>query len=637
MSENFFSTLKEWLQHHGFKNGANPFENLAAENFKGASAENAPDIGECLVHFDYIDEIQISATTFLFLPRGAGKSTIRLYLTKNCEDTLGKDAPKKRLPVTYIDFHRLIREENVTLQDHVDGILREAVPRLFEVALKYDRLQDISENSRYDLIWFLARYPDRLHAKAVQEQIQKAKGMSGSVSDREKKKLAATIWKKTGDALNQFFPGTALLGDALSALVGTPFEMEDIPKKERSPLELMECLYGIAKEIDIKTIYIFIDRIDEYCEIHDIHKAARMIRPLVETLPLLEMDGFAFKFFLPLEHRSELLQNLRSDRLNIYDSFVWEDSGLKEMLNRRLEGYLDNETVNKNGCQHLLGLFDAEDGFDETTLLNQMIQYADKSPRRLIWLAKCILDEHSKSATIPEKISKKTYERALGIFASNQMEWLSRENDRIEKLAMLKLWDRKPLEILLQEDFGVESGDISDYITRWRDEKKYESPHFSLTDIIIFLNVSKKKAQEIARQWEDGKLVTSHYRIADKGLAAYLHGNDKIEWLACNNEHIANLAKLKFHERKTLETLLAEEFKKESDVVAARIDKWRRDEQYESPHFSLTDVIQYLNIPKKEAQEIVCQWEDVNLVTSHFRIVNEGMSTYIHTKREIKH
>ncbi len=512
------STPKSWLEYQGFEDGAHPFEILAAEN--------DPHLEDYFQEFSYFEEIEKPKTTFLFLPRGTGKSANRVLLTSRCEKTLdaGDPGAEVRLPITYTDFHRLIHKENVTLQNHVDGILRELVPRLLEVGVKHDRLDKLSKNAMYDLVWFLAHYPERLYSEAVQKQIRNIKGMS----DKEKSTIAKGLIEMPAKFLEQYIPGVGLLTQALSTFVGTPFKAEDIPKLERSPLELMSCVYEIAKELEIGKIYIFIDRIDEYCEIHDVEKAVQLIRPMVETIPLLELPGFVFKFFLPLEYRSQLLQNLRSDRLDAY-SYAWSEFDLKKMLENRLGAFCQSDDMEAR--RSFARLFQNK----SETVVDDIVRYSDSSPRNMLKLAKRIIDEHTKNVFdngIEEKISDETYMRALGIFAEEQIEWRSRGHEIISNLGRLDLSERKTVESLIEEDprisFKTEGISGKEITQKWREDSGFEYPDFTIDDVIRFLGVSKIQAQEIARQWEDAGLIQSHFKIVDKGLSTYVHTKKEV-------------------------------------------------------------------------------------------------------------
>lgn len=503
---------EEWLEFQGFENGVHPFESLAAEN--------DPNIEKYFIPIDYFEEIEKPKTTFLFLPRGTGKSANRMLLSIRCEKTLDTSDPEVRLPITYTDFHRLIHKKNVTLRDHVDGILRELVPRLLEVGMKYNRLKDLSKNAMYDLVWFLAHYPEQLYAEAVQKQILEIKGLS----DAEKQEIATKLLKLPTKFLEQYVPGVGLLSNAFETLVSTPFKPVDIPKLERSPLELMSCAYEIAKELQIDKIYIFIDRIDEYCDIHDEDKAVQLIRPMLETIPLLELPGFVFKFFLPLEYRPQLLQHLRTDRLDEF-SYEWKDDDLKAILGKRLNHYctFDDEKTRRSFAR----LFQKKD----ESIVNEIVRYADRSPRNMLKLAKRIIDEHTKKGPegggIEAEISDETYRRAISIFAADQIHWRSRKNEIIAQLGRLDLSQRKTVESLIEEDpridFKEEELSGEKIIQRWQEDHGFEYPDFTIDDVIRFLGVSKTQAQDIARQWEDAGLIQSHFKIVDKGLSTYVH------------------------------------------------------------------------------------------------------------------
>ncbi len=315
--------------------------------------------------------------------------------------------------------------------------------------------------------------------------------------------------------LENIVPGASVLFDLASVFLNTKTDQEKLSQVEHSPLDLMIRFAGIAYKFNIKSIYILIDRVDEYAKIFDYEKIAEILKPLTETIPLLEMPPYAFKFFLPIKLRDKLSVYLRSDRFDIYE-YTWQPDELKIMFEKRLSAYCDNHKIVEEGRHRdFKRLFS-----DKNDIVPEMVRFADKSPRNLLKLAKIIFDEHTRSNHIDELISQKTYERALSVFSKEQIEWRSHENQSVKELSKLDLDKNRVLENLLERDYGDNLANRT--VEKWYKNDRFTAPHFSLTDIIRSLNIPKSEAREKAREWEDAGVITAHYKIEDESLARFL-------------------------------------------------------------------------------------------------------------------
>lgn len=502
-----FPDITTWLQFHGFKQ--HPFEQLVAET--------DPKLSEYFEQFPFFEEVEKPRTGFLFLQRGTGKSANRVILERRCDKSL-ETGENTKLAVPYTDFYRLFQKEKITLADHVEEILREAVPRLYEVGIKTDKIRKLPEEYSKDLIWFIAHYPHRLNPKTIEDQIQKMEGLS----EEQKKEILAKLIILPKKFFETFVPGSQLALDAVAALANIKeAKGEPLPKIEQSPLDLMTRFAEIAAKLGINHIYILIDRADEYAQIHDYKKTAAMLKPLIEAIPLLEMPHYAFKFFLPDEIKSELLSHLRTDRFDIH-SYKWKNDELSKMFEKRLSAYCDKQIAPEESFMQLF----SED-FRDKNLINEMIQFSNHSPRNLLKLAKIIFDEHTRFPSIKQFISKETYEKALSDFAQDQISWRSQREPSVKELGQIDLTRRLSLPELLKRDLNRESAE--EMINKWEKEDRFFAPHFSLTDVIRSLNIPKIQAREIAQKWEDEGLVTSHYKIKDESLTRYIFAQGRSE------------------------------------------------------------------------------------------------------------
>jgi len=518
--------LKTWLEKQNFSR--HPFEQLVADNDQ--------DLEKYFQHFPFLEIIKEPKCTFLFLERGAGKSANRVYLHGECDKSLESDEAK--LGVPHIDFHRLIHNDRITLADHVEEILREAVPRLYDIIIKSERkskITGLAYEYRKDFVWFITNYSERLSLRSIEKQIYQFDGLSRA----QVANIITRSFTQALDLIKAIIPISGAPAEiALSAIQTLleirPEELKDLEKSYRSPLDLMARFAEIAQQFDIHYIYILVDRVDEYAQIHDYARAANMLKALIETIPLLEMPAYAFKFFLPVEMRDELAYHLRSDRFIIHD-YTWTQKDLEKLLEERLlscysplsiEGIEDHSFDEKEG-RSFVRLFDEEILNRDVDIVAEMIQFARNSPRNLLKLARMIFDEHTRSGQIPLKIPLETYRRVLGKFAAEQLRLRALDEPMVNGLTRLNLSNRSNLAELLGRDLRTRDPDLQ--IKKWEEQDAFYAPHFSMTDIIQHLNVSRSEARKIANDWEDEGLVSVHYKIRDEHLARYLFTQEREE------------------------------------------------------------------------------------------------------------
>lgn len=121
-------TLQAWLKRHGFI--ANPFALQEA-------AREGGDLGQYFVPPPYFDEIQGDAhaprTTFVFAPRGSGKTAMCMIIERFCRASLHGEG--KILAISYTDFMPVVEAvernlDQVTSRLHVEEILKQGVATL---------------------------------------------------------------------------------------------------------------------------------------------------------------------------------------------------------------------------------------------------------------------------------------------------------------------------------------------------------------------------------------------------------------------------------------------------------------------------------------------------------------------------
>jgi len=409
-----YPDMETWLSAQYFID--NPFEHFTADSEK----DRKIDISEYFYQIPYLEGIVKPKCSFLFLKRGTGKSANRVMLEHLCEESVGSET---KLAVPYTDFLRLISKQQVALEDHVGEILRQSVPRLFvEVVKQGKKLQP--QDAR-DFAWFITRYSEKLHPQSIKEQIKQIQ----KFSDEQKRNFLLNVLEFAKKSFEKLIDKWSVLFDLISMILKFTEDGKDtLPEISHSPMGLMKRFSEIAQQLNINQIYVLTDRVDEYAQQNDFSKPANMLKSLIETIPLLEMRPYAFKFFLPLEMKADISQSLRKDRFDLYE-YTWKAEELAEMFKNRLSAYCDKKELLEEERGSFSRLFAPEmrlkyphsDKIEP--IVAEMIEIINKkhhdnpnSPRYLLKLAKFIFDEHSRFFGIEHYISEKNYKDAVERF-----------------------------------------------------------------------------------------------------------------------------------------------------------------------------------------------------------------------------
>ena len=315
--------LEQWLKAVGFVKG-NPFATINAEDERAFLPECFVDTGH---YFSILGNPQKPQTTLVLAPRGCGKTAYRVMLEQQCypQGTL-----VNALAVPYLTFDPLFEDQSLTLRErlhcHLSAILRRG-------------LQAIADTT--------ARYPEMLH-HVTPTQLQ------------------------TLSSLQQRYTSS-------STAPGSPAQQ---------PLEDFTAFVRLVRWMGLDSVYVLVDRLDEQPETADDPQAViDLILPLLAHLPLMELRGAAFKFFLPLTAEM-LLQSapkVRLDRLRRY-WVEWDEALLSQLLEKRLIIFSEGH-IKSLGQLALSPLSE--------TIDRDLIQWANGSPRQLLRLGELLLLEHA--------------------------------------------------------------------------------------------------------------------------------------------------------------------------------------------------------------------------------------------------
>lgn len=339
--------LSHWLRRYGLS--GNPFALKQAD-------EEGDLLQACFVeHPSYavIRDTSKAQPTLIHALRGAGKSSARRMFEEYCAQ---QSMQERLLVVLLLDwqwtvdagFHHTLGSSSLYL---------EALLRQFIVALAVELTQvritpptDIY-HARY-LSWIVHRFDQHL-----------------DVRQRE------------------------LFADAGLLIPLTAIELQQYNFTTMPVVRALSLLCDIVRSLHYQQLVILIDRLDELPATQsDGQASATIITPLIGNLPLIEVPGVSFKFFLPTEVVAVLRARkaLRDDRITCID-ITWEGSRgqrlLKKLLQRRLEHFSDRQI--RSLVTFAPNLRDLDD---------RIIEAAASSPRMLLTIGDILLQHCAEEA-----------------------------------------------------------------------------------------------------------------------------------------------------------------------------------------------------------------------------------------------
>jgi hypothetical protein len=331
-------TLAEWLQKTGFS--GNPFAHKQAD-------EEGDDLASYFVEHPAYNAILDGAqphTTILHAPRGAGKSSTRRMFERHCQSIT---PPVLLVPL--LDWMPLAHEAHpqqvIAVQHHLQALARQIVAAL---AASAERPQQIASHQREYLRWLGITYASSL-PMALQLRLEQAGWLGQPPPD-------------------------------------VRYNLSQVP-----PTEQLALFVELIRAIGYAHCYVLIDGIDELFDTAaDWEAGANVIESLVSNLRLMEVPGMAFKFFVPSEIVTVLIERrrLRTDRLRIY-KMDWDAELLQELLANRL-------AVFSGQVIHSLDQLAVPDLRGELDHL--LVQAANGSPRELLNLGERLLQACARTA-----------------------------------------------------------------------------------------------------------------------------------------------------------------------------------------------------------------------------------------------
>jgi hypothetical protein len=322
---------------------ANPFATTNAE-------QETERLASFFVHVPWFDRLagdpRFPESLILFAPRGYGKTSHRMEVARMAQNR--PEAPA--LVINFTEFDVLLTYQPPVSSEHYLGIIR-----------------------RKTLEALVARlYADPRRRTALQADEHAAARFC---------------------AMQQLYavPVSVIQPPAVTA------QWVDYYKHSRLGFhEWLRELSALARCADFASVYVLLDGIDEWAETQENPRIAiDLLKPLISAPGILQECGFAFKFFLP-QVLEELLYRFhvgRLDRIPVYH-LAWSDLQLQAMLSQRLTSFSLIDDTSPLG--YVNSFTDLSDGaFDADELL---VQAARSSPRRLLYLARQVLEAHCQIA-----------------------------------------------------------------------------------------------------------------------------------------------------------------------------------------------------------------------------------------------
>ena len=331
--------IKEWLQVWQFEH--NPFVIFDADRdpyLQTSMVENTSR-RSVLLHID-------KPTPYvIFAIRGAGKSSMRIDTERYLNDyrdqvlvisyvefneLLAEVARPRTLPLEYASDKSaltrflkgrkeipLVRESKITLDDHLDYILKLGIEELYRTIVNTPR-EDLLKNNReiaekFLLLTALYYTPNDLSSKiATLRRVIEITGYE--------RKLPFFLKKQAKFIAGEIYRQIRGVPVSLEGMVKTIqeigvglFEFHGIPRNTENRFTLFKSFMELIRYFGLAGVYLLVDRVDEPTSIKgDPEKMRELVTPILDD-QLFQIDHLGIILFLPYELH-DLKKYYRSDR-----------------------------------------------------------------------------------------------------------------------------------------------------------------------------------------------------------------------------------------------------------------------------------------------------------------------------------
>ena len=421
--------IKEWLQVWQFQH--NPFVIFDADRdpyLQSSMVENT-SLRSVLLHID-------KPTPYvIFAIRGAGKSSMRIdterYLNDHRDQVLvisyveyneliSEVQRPRSLPLEYASdrsaLTRLLKarkeiplprqESRITLDDHLDHILKLGIEELYRTIANSPREDLLKDNreiaEKFLLLVALYYATNDLSSKiATLRRLIDLTGYERKLPffvGRQAKFLAAEIYRHIR-GVSVSLEGMAKTIKEIG--VGL-FEFHGIPRNTENRFTLLKNFMELVRFFGLSGVYLLVDRVDEPVSIKgDPEKMRELVTPILND-QLFQIDHLGIILFLPYELH-DLKKYYRSDRIKTISSINWSPDNMIRLIEKRMN------VGRKPGSPpiHLADLFEDEGESKANFIVRQL------TPRNAFRLLSIMLEEHCQTVIYGVKITTEVYESAV--------------------------------------------------------------------------------------------------------------------------------------------------------------------------------------------------------------------------------
>jgi hypothetical protein len=361
--------VEEWLQKVGFVK--NPFELKQAE-------EEGELLSEYFVEhpaFNQILDQNKPRSSVLFASRGTGKSSALQMFTTYWDEL----PPPRPLFVYLTDWSNLVERveslDQITTRQHLDELLRR-----FVLALA----QQLPPDQHHP--------PDQMHTTDYLHWL-------------------CTTYNHYITPLQQRILIERSYATQPTAEVVATYASEAFPV-----IQHMQLLAATARDLGYAACYVLVDNVDELPQtVADWHACAYILENLIGHLRIHEVQGLAFKYFIPTEVFDILngWHKIRRDRIGCFN-LTWSEQQIIELLRNRLTVF----------SQHKITSLALLASRELTDIDERLSREAGGSPRHLLnlgeWLLQaCAADATDTDATI--------YVKHLEFAQQEYRQWLHQQ------------------------------------------------------------------------------------------------------------------------------------------------------------------------------------------------------------------
>lgn len=420
--------IKEWLQVWQFEH--NPFVIFDADRdpyLQTAMVENT-SLRSVLLH------IEKPSPYVIFAIRGAGKSSMRIdterYLSQYREqvltisysefnELLAEVSRVRKLPIEYAAnksamarmFKRhkeetLTRESRITLDDHLDYILKLGIEKLYDAiceAQKEEMLRDNREIAeKFILLMALYFAPNDLSSKVAALRrildIAGNKKASNFFAKKQSKLLAGEIFRNIRGVPISLEGTVKIIQEIGPGL----FEFHGIPRTTENRFTLLKSFMDLVQYFGLSGAYLLVDRVDEPTSIKgDPEKMRELVTPILDD-QLFQIDHLGIILFLPYELH-DLKKYYRSDRIKTISSINWSPDNMIRLIEKRMN------VARRPGSPPI----QLSDLFEENGESKAQFIVRQLTPRNAFRLLSIIIEEHCGTVIYGVKISTEVYESAV--------------------------------------------------------------------------------------------------------------------------------------------------------------------------------------------------------------------------------